>query len=329
MFDQGWEEESGDVYFQKRRRNADTANLWLRGKFYKMMEEIALEMDTVTGALSFNRNDGSTLRVLDLCMAPGGYSRAILDVNPTASIDGISLSPDDGGHEMLLPFGAEDRRVSVLFTDITMLATEYGIDMEEIPKDHPDALNFTSLRPYPNQEYDLVLCDGQVLRAQIRESYRKRCEPARLMNAQLILGLQRIKPGGTLIILLHKLETWHSMMLIRSFCMFATVELFKPIKAHGIKSSFYMVAKDVRPHSAECKIALKRYKSFWHNETFRDGVGFDECDDADEGREEVETVLEEFGPKLAELGRGIWTIQADALEKAPFMQKQSGPKWRK
>jgi hypothetical protein len=68
------------------------------------------------------------------------------------------------------------------------------------------------------------------------------------------LGLQRIKPGGTLIILLHKLETWHSMILVRFFSTFATVELFKPVKAHAIMSSFYMVAKNVQPQSTEAKL---------------------------------------------------------------------------
>lgn len=36
--------------------------------------------------------------------------------------------------------------------------------------------------------------------------------------------------------------------------------------------------------------------------------------------EDVAAVLEEFGPRFAELGRGIWTLQADTLEKAPFMR---------
>jgi len=30
--------------------------------------------------------------------------------------------------------------------------------------------------------------------------------------------------------------------------------------------------------------------------------------------------LEEFGPRLVELGQEIWRVQADALEKASFMQ---------
>ncbi len=61
-------------------------------------------------------------------------------------------------------------RVQILFTDITMLATEHGVDMDNIPTEHPDAAKFKPLRPYEGKQYDLVLCDGQVLRTQKREA---------------------------------------------------------------------------------------------------------------------------------------------------------------
>lgn len=275
-------------------------------RFYKMSQMIAAEMNDDTGALSFDK--ASTPQVLDLCMTPGGYSAAILRLNPTASIDGITLPPGDGGYEALLPYGSANSRVCVVFTDITMLATEYGVDMKEVPTDHPDVQKLTSLRPYQDKRYDLVLCDGLVLHGKKWDSYRDSCEATRLTNAQWILGLQRIKPGGTLIILLHKLDTFHSMMLVRSFCAFATVELFKPKRSDALRSSFYMVAKDVQPHSADAEVALTRYKSFWYNATFRRGAGSGEAADRDDKREDVKVVLEEFGPKLGELGRRIWII---------------------
>lgn len=245
-----------------------------------MSQMIAAEMNDDTGALSFDK--ASTPQVLDLCMTPGGYSAAILRLNPTASIDGITLPPGDGGYEALLPYGSADSRVCVVFTDITMLATEYGVDMKEVPTDHPDVQKLTSLRPYQDKRYDLVLCDGLVLHGKKWDSYRDSCEATRLTNAQWILGLQRIKPGGTLIILLHKLDTFHSMMLVRSFCAFATVELFKPKRSDALRSSFYMVAKDVQPHSADAEVALTRYKSFWYNATFRRGAGSGEAADRDD-----------------------------------------------
>ncbi len=256
----GWKRESGDVIFQRRCKEADTADVRRRKGFFLLMKRIAFEMNNLTGALSLAGDEDSTMQVLDLCMAPGPYS--------AASIDAICLAPEDGGHEVLIPFGPEDSRVCVLFMDITMLAAEYGVDMDSIPIDHPDAAMFKPLLPYQGKQYNMVLCDGQVLRTQKREAYREPCEPTRLTNAQLILGLQRIKPGGTLIILLHKLETWHSMILVRFFSTFATVELFKPVKAHAIMSSFYMVAKNVQPQSTEAKTALEQYRKLWHRATF-------------------------------------------------------------
>lgn len=312
----GWKRESGDVYFQRRRLEADTADTKRRWGFFGMMKGIGFEMNNVTGALSLGGNDGSSIEVLDLCIAPGGYSAVVLNLNPTASIDAISLSHKDGGHGVLIPFGRYDPRVQILFTDITLLAAEYGVDMGNIPSDHPDAANFNSLRPYEGKQYGLVLCDGQVLRTHRREAYREGGEPTRLTNAQLILGLQRIKPGGTLIILLHKLETWDTVMLVRSFSAFATIELFKPTRAHAIKSSFYLIAKNVQPQSMEAKFALKRYRRLWHNATFVKDIETG----GDDITEDVTAVLEEFGPKLVEVGREIWRVQAEALEKAPFMQ---------
>jgi hypothetical protein len=172
------------------------------------------------------------MQVLDLCMAPEGYSAAVFDLNPTASIDAVSLPDHDGGQRALNPFRRRDPRVQILFMDITMLATEYGVDLNNVPTDHPNARKCSSL--YEGKQYDLFFCGGQVLRTQKCGAYRELCKAARFTNAQLTLGLQRIKPGRTLITLLHKLETWHTMMLIRSFSTFAT-----------IKSSFRMAAKDI------------------------------------------------------------------------------------
>jgi 23S rRNA U2552 (ribose-2'-O)-methylase RlmE/FtsJ len=283
------------------------------------MQKIGLEMNDATAALSLDHSTTSPKRVLDLCSAPGGYSTEILRLNPSATIDAISLPAEDGGHRVLIPFGTRDPRVQYLFTDITMLATEYGVDINEIPADHPDAGKFKRLRPYKGKEYDLVFCDGQVLRTHERESYRESCEATRLTNAQLILGLQRIKEGGTFVILLHRLDSWDSVMLVRSFCMFADIQLFKPVKAHAMVSSFYMVAKNVQLENGEVRVAVEGFRERWYKATF-------ETDSPREvvREEDVAAVLEEFGPRLVELGRGIWKVQADALEKAPFMKDGVG-----
>lgn len=168
-----------------------------------MTKTIDVEMNNVTTALSLENDNDSRMQVLDLCLVFEDYSA---DLNLTASIDVVSLSHQDDDHRVLISFERRDSRAQILFTNITMLATEYDVNLNNILIEHSDATQFKSLRLYEDKQYDLVLCDEQVLRTQKREVYREMCEQTRLTNAQLILDLQRIKLDEILIILLHRLE---------------------------------------------------------------------------------------------------------------------------
>jgi hypothetical protein len=76
---------------------------------------------------------------------------------------------------MLLP---RDPNVTLEFLDVTMLAGDMGV--MEIPADYPDAKHFLSQQFNPGQLFDLILCDGQVLRTHIRAVYREMREACRL-----------------------------------------------------------------------------------------------------------------------------------------------------
>ena len=143
--------------------------------------------------------------ILDLCMASEGYTSSALKYNSGFHVYGISLPLSMGGHQMLVPHGMKDTRVGVQYLDITMLSTEFGVT--KIPQEHPKRAKFLiDQHPYSERSFDLVFCDGQVLRTQApyRAEYRKQSEASRLSCSQLILALNRIKSGGTLIMLLHK-----------------------------------------------------------------------------------------------------------------------------
>ena len=99
---------------------------------------IGVEMNSVTAALPLGGDNDSRMQV---------------------SIDAVYL-PTKMAATVLIPFGRRDPRVQILFTDIRMLATEYGVDLDNIPTDHPNAGEFKPLRPYEGKQYDLVLCDG-------------------------------------------------------------------------------------------------------------------------------------------------------------------------
>lgn len=90
-------------------------------------------------------------------------------------------------------------------------------------------------------------------------------------------------------------------MLIRSFNMFTNIKLFKPMKAHAIMSSFYMVVKNIQPQNVKAKLALKQYRKLWHRAMFGGDVGLNDI----EIMKDIAVVLEEFGPRRLDLGRGI------------------------
>ncbi|KAK3301883.1 uncharacterized protein B0T15DRAFT_442103 [Chaetomium strumarium] len=331
---QGWQNEAGDTHFQQQRQRADNADDKGKVVFFKMMRAIGLELDRATSALTIQGGGNSQPAILDLCMAPGGFSAAALYRNPSALVRGISLPPSQGGHEMLLREASttdSDAQVYVSFRDITLLAGEMGTSASNIPASHPEATSFSFDRPFLEQKFDLVFCDGQVLRTHERLEYREKREASRLLTAQLVLALQRIREGGTMVILLHKADVWRSVSLMYTFATFSdSVELFKPQKPHALRSSFYLIAKGVGPELDAALESVRRWKEIWTTATFglggtgEDGSGDEESEVGQSGEhadEKVRAVLQEFGPKLVKIVEPVFSIQAKALKNAPWMKK--------
>ena len=185
------------------------------------MQGIDDELQTSTNALTVTSERGEVVKILDPCMAPGGYTASALKYNPSAIACGVTLPFAKGGHKLLL----QSSRYSVKFLDITMLASEFGVD--EVPFAHPEHASFFRERPYLGQTFHLVFYDGQVLRTHQRAEHREQQEALRLTVSQLILALQRIRPGGTLVILLHKLEAWDTTELLYKFSHFSSIQLFR------------------------------------------------------------------------------------------------------
>ena len=278
------------------------------------MKDIGQELHRSTNAFAIQQVHTRPLIILDMCMAPGGFLATALSRNPGSRALAFSLPISCGGHKVRLP---SDSNVEQRFLDVTMLAADMGV--ERIPEDHPDAGNFLPRQFKTPQLFDLVLCDGQVLRTHARAPYRENREARRLTTAQLALGLQHLEPGGTMVMLLHKLEAWDTVNLVWRFQKFSSVRLFKPKTGHAKRSSFYMVATSIQSQHPEAVRAVERWKTTWRAATF----------DSDEEYREVlwdselsvDEFLEDFGPELVELGREIWKVQADALAKAPFIRE--------
>ncbi|KAF3765351.1 hypothetical protein M406DRAFT_338832 [Cryphonectria parasitica EP155] len=321
----GWESEEGNRFFDRQKRQADEGSEETQRYLNKMMQAIADEMQRMTGAFTICDRAYSAVdndrqrRILDCCMAPGTYLQAALEHNPGAGALAFTLPPPLGGHKLLLEED-ETRGLVIKLLDVTMLAADMGVTPDEIPPDHPDAAAFLPQQVEPGRHFDLVLCDGQVLRTHEphRAAYRERREARRLTLTQLILGLEHLRPGGTMIVLLHKVEAWDTACLVRTFHAFSTVRLFKPRRGHAKRSSFYMIATNIRAEDQAAVAAVEEWKATWKVATFASedeyAASRQECVGVDE-------LLDQFGPELISLGHHVWRVQAEALEKAPFNRR--------
>ncbi len=143
-----------------------------------------------------------------------------------------------------------------------------------------------------------------------------------------------------MVVLLHKADAKDSVLLIHTLSRLAeNVVLWKPRTAHTARSSFYLVAKGVRPGCEAARAALAGWKARWVLATFgRDGGdGGDGGGEMEEKKEEekkeeekkeeekkVRGVLRDFGPELVRLAEPVFAVQAKALSTAPWMKKKKG-----
>ncbi|KAK7917725.1 hypothetical protein PG985_011333 [Apiospora marii] len=262
----GWESSDGDKAFQEQRKRADNLDKDVSEFNYKLMGRIAEELHRVTGAFAMPPRPCG---VLDLCAAPGGFLNTAMRLNPGCRAVGFSLDPAEGGYSNLLsPF----RRRCMKFLDVTMLAADMGVADDDIPADHPDAAKFLPRQLAEADAFDLVLCDGHILRTQDRsagrdaspnsKNYRDLYELYRLKYVQLALGLEHLRPGGTLVVLLHKAETWTTLCTVRRLARISRqVRLHKPRVSHTTRSSFYLVAQGVDSAHPEAAAAVAKWKA--------------------------------------------------------------------
>ncbi|KAK1054280.1 hypothetical protein LTR74_015930 [Friedmanniomyces endolithicus] len=313
----GWDNPAGDEFFRKQRQVSDQSrdDPKICRIFYEMMKNIAHDMHKATGVFDILTSSTDKPKILDFCVAPGGYLETSMWHDPRAQATAFSLGTDQGGHEILMP---PNPRIAVKFMDITMLAADMGVDT--IPEGHPDSANFLPRELASDQFFDLIICDGQVLRTNVhaRAEYRESREATRLTLTQLALGLEHLTPGGTMVVLLHHMETWGTLCLMRKMHQFASVQMFKHPKCHAKRSAFYMIATKVNTRCLQATEAIEEWKEIWKVATFGSEEAYREITHASDG--EVHSLLEDLGPRLVEIARPTWVIQVKALENASFVK---------
>jgi len=309
---QGWKNPEGDDFFARQRATAAAPGPKRAENFYKMTQNIGKELQASSKAFTVPELGQGHPRVLDIGTAPGGFLYTAMRCNPQASAVAYSLPVQDGGYEVLFP-GTPN--VEIKYIDVTMLAEDMGVG--EIPAHHPDCANFLPKEFIEDSVFDVVVCGAGALRTHNRAAYREHRESTRLTATQLVLGLEHVIPGGTMVVLLHKPERINTAEILHLFSHFSTVMLFKPMQSHATRSSFYMVASNIQSKHPKAIEAVEGWKRAWKVATF----GSDE-DRAMEAQRESSTViqlLDVFGPDLIGMARNIWKIQVRALRKAPFI----------
>ncbi|KAM0445656.1 hypothetical protein ACHAQK_001870 [Fusarium lateritium] len=311
----GWKSAEGDNHFKKQRKVADKSNEKDNHFFYTMMRNIAKDLDRATGALKLSGISNPAL--LDMCTAPGGFVDMAFAKNPTLRVRAMSLPVENGGHEVRL----KTKKVNVEFRDITTLACDMGLNRDDIPANFPGPYDFLFANVFDaSEKFDLVFCDGQVLRTHQRPEWREAREATRLTLTQLALGLERLNNGGTMVVLLHKLDSWRCFDLIHQFSKMSTVQLFKHPKSHKMRSSFYMVAKNIQADSSFAKQMVATWKQRYRIATLGTDEEYAEMHQV--ASQTVQMELEKFGKEYIALGRNIWKIQADGLENASFIKNE-------
>lgn len=140
-----------------------------------MMRKIAQDMYRATRVFDVLTSSSEQPKIIDLCMAPGGFLVTAMRHDSRSQAVTFSLATNQGGHQILMP---RSLGVTLNIVDIKMLAEDMGVTC--IPQEHPDHANILPRELSPSQTFDLVICDGQVLRTHVRAKYRESREATRL-----------------------------------------------------------------------------------------------------------------------------------------------------
>ncbi|KAJ6011576.1 hypothetical protein N7451_002988 [Penicillium sp. IBT 35674x] len=286
--ERGWKNQDGDRFFEERRKTASNPTQSKKESFYQMTCHIGSGLAEGTDIF---KSDPTGLKVLDLCMAPGGFTTAAANNLWEPLIDGITLPPQIGGYEVL----AKKYCQHIIYADITMYPTEMGYE-GPIPEGHPDASHFDRSRPLLDNTYDIVICGGAVGRDHPREEYRQNCEGTRLTVSQMVFAMNHLNPA------------------------FSEIQLYKHPKCHAIKSSFYLIAKNVNLGHPVAKQSASHWRNLWGYLTFKDFEDVPLPDTSLHGSDDafVRSMIDDFGPQFQRIAQPVWKCQAKALRKQSF-----------
>ncbi|CAF3496703.1 unnamed protein product [Rotaria socialis] len=294
------EDPNTEEHFTKRRITCGKApSEFHLNTFIMAMEEI--ESNNNICLVSQDR----IKHFLDLGCAPGGFSRWIIENNPSCTGLGITLPPDLGGFHMV--FDAPGR-YRYLYEDVTKnpetIWCQDGV--------------YQGIEP----QFDLCIA-GCIFRSpEINENSdddQPACSRSRrvLRYSQLLTALTNLQKNGTLILVFNiRPFLFQVEILCLLSCCFESLLPVKPKRVHIIRSSYYLIGVNYKPEKAQKMNLLGRLRtvldfmkkadSSWHydNALLMEGT--------------PDQIITEWTPFVLEHYQPMWEVQMNAIEHRLF-----------
>lgn len=175
---------------RKDREDPEEASVRLE----KRMKRIAKDMHASTKAFQI-KSQAKPKRILDLSVTPGAFLAYALERYPNAHALAFNLPVEEGGFVATIE---ETEAVRIQNLDITMLVADMGVVQDEVPEDDPDAPKYRHSRYFgPGRGFDLAIRDNTI--EPRWRMFRGSREYRRRLLTQLVLGLEHLREGGTMM----------------------------------------------------------------------------------------------------------------------------------
>ncbi|KAJ7264945.1 hypothetical protein B0H12DRAFT_1230580 [Mycena haematopus] len=293
-------------YAEHEKKIAENASARKNRYWFSKMKAVFKELDNQTVCIPRR----GALKFLDLGCVPGGFDSYILAKNSSAQGLGISSEVENGGHRFLL----EDRhrsRFKIYYADLTYY--RLGPLPASVAPEHKalHSLPFDTVK-----RFDIVLLDGHQLR---KLPSARPGDWDRLLVSQIIIGLQAVKKGGTLVIKLVDADQINTAKLLHMFDILSvSLETFKPRSMHATRGTFYAIAKGVNEGRGAGRLPalLDAFKELWVDLTIGGADGAGRALNG-EDLDFIVSTMDICKPKnldrLVDLGCKVWEVQARAL----------------
>nr|VWO98130.1 Uncharacterized protein [Ganoderma boninense] len=313
----GWNEESLDDHFKWQRNVADNPDDTVAFTWFRMMKKVLKEVDFASpGCIPAIK----PIEFLDVACSPGGFSSYVLGKNKRARGIGISLPESKGGHAFLLEHEYMSR-----YEFIEKDILEYDLEPLDVGG------TFDTARKFPGKllgRFPLVFMDGHALRTyqhpRLTELAQDEWRAAHgsyrssLLIAQLIIGLESVTPGGTIITRLSHVECFPSAVILYLLDQLSEkLVLHKPRAMHMSRGTCYVVAKGVG--GVRCAKARRLYLAGLRKLLLElrhdgpDGHGRMLAPGDLDFIATTDTILDEYLDRLIKLARGVWATQVEGL----------------